>query len=77
MHWNDRNELAKYEYCIFWCITRYFLLSGQPGAGYITNAGYTLLNSEIARGFFRIMVKFLLPYIASKRVLEIAATGGA
>ena len=41
------------------------LLLGKPGAGNITNAGYTLLKSEIARGhFFIILVKCLL--ISSK-----------
>ena len=52
-------------YRIFWCITLYFLLLERPGAGYITNAGYTLLKSE----FFVIMDKFLLPYIAPKCVV--------
>ena len=58
--------------------------------GYITSAGYTLLKSELQEGIFLIiMVKFLLPYIASKCIVfsvldglewplgqvEIAATG--
>ena len=41
-------------YRIFVCITHYSLLLRRPGAGYITNAGYTLLN------FFIIIVKCLL-----------------
>ena len=60
--------------------------------GIYTNAGYTLLKSKIAKGyFFRFMGKFFLPYIASELVVfsvlrgqeqsvghvEIAATGGA
>ena len=81
------SDLHIYYYRIFWCIARYYLLFGRPGAGYIKNAGYTLLKSEIATGyFFKIMVLF-----ASKRVVfsvlhgqepslghvEIAATSGA
>ena len=37
---------SELHYSIFRCITRYFLLLGRPGAGYITNVGYTLLKSD-------------------------------
>ena len=43
------------DYRIFQFITRYFLPHGRPGAGYVTNAGYTLLKFEIARGNFYII----------------------
>ena len=55
-------------YRIFRCIIRYSLLFGRSDEGYKKNAGYTLLKSKIARGYF-LMVKFLLPYIASRNAL--------
>ena len=41
------------KYILYFSVySQLFLLLGRPGAGYITNASYTLLKSEIARGHF-------------------------
>ena len=69
--------IKKNIYRIFRCITRYFLFLERPGAGKITNAGYTLLKSEIARERFFITANcvFFFCTLLHRATWELAVDG--